>query len=160
MLSTIPSVRRFAEPVVAVSVQVGFSSGVVCAATVLLQPESPRHLETQTLGERLNARGLRFLPLQRDGRTELVALAHIEHVAALPDDAELAELDEHDGLCAPVAMELASGRVVRGELRYGLPRGACTVGDVLDAPDVRFLLVQSCEVLTYVRRDAVVRVWT
>src|SRR5688572_18727383 len=91
------------------AVRLLFADGRRTAARVFLHAASARHLGRQTLGERLNDRDVGFMPLELDGRVELVRIATIAAVECDAPLPELAELDAVDAFRAPVEIELVSG---------------------------------------------------
>lgn len=139
-------------------VRVVFTDGRAALASFFLHAASPRHFGRQGVGERLNEPHAHFLPLALGERVELVRVGSLAVVECPPDLPEVAELDELELFRAPAELELASGEVLRGDLRYGLPPGACRVSDLLNAPDARFLLLQTEGAVSFVNRDAVLRV--
>lgn len=113
----------------------------------------------ETLAERLNDSGVRFLPCEiEDGIVELVRLDWIAYVeiAGLPH--ELPDLDEMGAYRAPVGLDLVSGESFDGELVYLAPPSAARVSDLLNRDDPRFLTLLRRGRTLYVNRDAIFRV--
>jgi hypothetical protein len=135
-----------------------FADGRRTTARVFLHAASARRLGSQTLGERLNDHDLAFIPLELEGRVELVRLGTIAAVQCDLPLPEIEALDAVDAFREPVEIELAGGEWLRGDLRYELPPGGCRVSDLLNAPDQRFLLLQHERGVSYVHRDAIARV--
>jgi hypothetical protein len=109
----------------------------------------------ETLGERLNRPGTRFLPFEVAGAVELVSLAsvaYVEHVGALPEVTAHGELG---GRREPVRIRLRSGEELEGELLYLFTGSGARVQDRLNAGSDRFLLLVSGETARYVNVDAV-----
>ena len=125
---------------------------------VFLGPALHRHHETETLGERLNAHGLQFLPVAAGDKVELLQvdyIADVQHDGRLPD---LDRLEEIGAARKPVTMHLSTGDSLTGDLVYVMPSGRPRVSDALNSPDQQFLLLVEPGRCHYVNRKAVVRV--
>jgi len=114
----------------------------------------------ETIGERLNDRAARFVPLRRGGAVELTNLDWIAYVAAPGKLPEAAAQEATGARRAAVELELAGGATLAGELLYARPAGSARVSDLLNAGEERFLLLVTAEETLFVHRAAVVRART
>jgi hypothetical protein len=133
-------------------------SGEARELDVFLGPALHRHHETETLGERLNAHGLQFLPVAVGDKVELLQVDYIADVQLEGRLPELERLEEIGAARKPVTVHLTTGDALQGELVYVMPSGRPRVSDVLNAPDQQFLLLVQPGCCHYVNRKAVVRV--
>lgn len=118
----------------------------------------PRSGVTETLGDRLNDPATRFLAAEIEGATELLYLdwiARLELAAGLPEIELLAQLGAQRDR---VAIRLASGLELAGEVYSIMPPGRRRLSDLLNAPDWRFLLLVDEDAAHYVNRDAIASV--
>jgi hypothetical protein len=125
---------------------------------VFLGPALHRHHETETLGERLNAQGLQFLPVASGDKVELLQVDYIAEVQFEGTAPEVERLAEVGASRESVTVHLSTGAALRGELVYLMPKERPRVSDALNAPDQQFLLVVEPGRCHYVNRKAVVRV--
>jgi hypothetical protein len=133
-------------------------SGDTRDVDVFLGPALHRHYETETLGERLNSDGLRFLPVA-DG--EKVELLQLDYIADVQLEGVAPEVERLDGIGAAhkaVTVHLSTGKTIQGELVYVMPKERPRVSDVLNSPTHQFLLLVEPGRCHYVNRKAVVRV--
>jgi hypothetical protein len=117
-----------------------------------------RPCRTETLGERLNAQGLEFLPVATGEKVELL---HRDYIAEVQLDGTVPEVEELESTGAyrkSVTFHLTTGESLRGDLLYSMPQGRPRVSDVLNAPGHQFLLLLEPGRCHYVNRKAVVRV--
>jgi len=133
-------------------------SGDARDVDVFLGPALHRHCETETLGERLNAEGLRFLPVASGERVELLQLDYIADVQLEGIAPEVSRLDDMGASRKAVTVHLSTGDMLKGDLVYVMPRGQPRVSDVLNSPGNQFLLLVETGRSHYVNRKAVVRV--
>jgi hypothetical protein len=133
-------------------------SGQARELDVFLGPALHRHHETETLGERLNAHGLQFLPVAVGDKVELLQVDYIADVQLDGRAPELERLEEIGAARKPVTVHLTTGDALQGDLVYVMPTGRPRVSDVLNAPDQQFLLLVQPDRCHYVNRKAVVRV--
>src|SRR5579871_6941783 len=80
---------------------------------VFLGPAQHRQHEAETLGERLNSGGLRFLPVAAGDRVELLQLDYIADVQLDGEAPELARLEELGAARQPVTVHLSTGHTLR-----------------------------------------------
>jgi hypothetical protein len=125
---------------------------------VFLGPALHRHHEMETLGERLNAQGLQFLPVATGEKVELLQIDHIADVQLEGVPPEVERLDEVGAARETVTVHLSSGATLRGELVYIMPKDRPRVSDALNSPDGQFFLLVEPGRCHYVNRKAVVRV--
>jgi hypothetical protein len=133
-------------------------SGDAREVDVFLGPALHRHHETETLGERLNAVGLQFLPVAAGDKVELL---QIDYIADVQLDGTAPELDRLEFVGAVrklVTVHLSTGNELRGELVYMMPKERPRVSDALNCPGTQFLLLVEPGRFHYVNRKAVVRV--
>jgi hypothetical protein len=114
----------------------------------------------ETIGERLNDRGARFVPLRRGGAVELTSLDWIAYVAAAGKLPEATAHEAAGARRAAVELDLAGGATLAGELLYSRPAGSARVSDLLNSGEERFLLLLTAEETLFVHRAAVVRART
>lgn len=127
-------------------------------ASFYLRPSGLAGSGWESLGERLNDRGTRFLACHIDGRVELVhldALAFVEVTGTLP---EVTRREAVGATRLGAALSLRCGRSMSGEFLAILPPGRRRLSDLLNLPDERFLLLINPAVTRYVHRDAIGRV--
>ncbi|HZU84732.1 MAG TPA: hypothetical protein VE987_17500 [Polyangiaceae bacterium] len=134
------------------------TSGDVRELDVFLGPALHRQSEVETLGERLNSGGLRFLPVASGEKVELIQLDYIADVQFDGAAPELRRLEDIGAARKPVTVHLSTGDTLRGDLVYVMPRERPRVSDVLNSPDHQFLLLVEPGRCHYVNRRAVVRV--
>ena len=125
---------------------------------VFLGPAVHRHCETETLGERLNAEGLRFLPVASGEKVELLQLDYIADVQLEGIAPEVSRLDDIGASRKAVTVHLSTGDMLRGDLVYVMPKERPRVSDVLNSPGNQFLLLVEADRSHYLNRKAVVRV--
>jgi hypothetical protein len=125
---------------------------------VFLGPALHRQFETETLGERLNSEGLRFLPVAAGEKVELLQLDYIAEVQLDGVAPEVERLDDVGALRTAVTVHLSTGDMLKGDLVYIMPKERHRVSDVLNSPDHHFLLLVEPGRCHYVNRKAVVRV--
>jgi len=133
-------------------------SGDVRDVDVFLGPAVHRQYETETLGERLNAEGLRFLPVAAGEKVELLQLDYIADVQLEGLAPEVARLDDIGASRKAVTVHLSTGDMLKGDLVYVMPKERPRVSDVLNSPGNQFLLLVEAGRSHYVNRKAVVRV--
>jgi hypothetical protein len=125
---------------------------------VFLGPALHRHHEHETLGERLNAQGLRFLPVASGEKVELLQLDYIADVQLEGTAPEIAGLEGVGAARTPVTVHLSTGDIVRGDLVSMMPRERPRVSDLLNSPEQQFFLVVEPGRSHYLNRKAVIRV--
>jgi hypothetical protein len=133
-------------------------AGGVRDMEIFLGPALHRHHETETVGERLNAEGLQFLPVEVGGKVELLQLDYIADVQITGDAPEIERLVSVGAARKSVTVHLSSGSALRGDLLYTMPKERPRVSDVLNSPGNQFLLLVQPGCCHYVNRKAVVRV--
>lgn len=133
-------------------------SGQARDLDVFLGPALHRHSETETLGERLNAQGLQFLPVAVGDKVELLQLDYIADVQLDGKAPELERLEQIGAARESVTVHLSTGDALTGDLVYVMPRERPRVSDVLNSPDQQFLLLVQPGRCHYVNRKAVIRV--
>jgi hypothetical protein len=141
-----------------VSTRVVTLAGATHDVDVFLGPAVHRHHETETLGERLNAHGLQFLPVATGEKIELLQVDYIADVQLEGMAPEVERLESIGAARKPVTVHLTTGSALRGELVYMMPKERPRVSDVLNDPSHQFLLVIEPGRSHYVNRKAVVRV--
>jgi hypothetical protein len=133
-------------------------AGATRDVDVFLGPAVHRHHETETLGERLNAQGLKFLPVALGEKVELLQLDYIADVQLDGVAPEVERLESNGAARQPVTVHLTTGSALRGDLVYVMPKERPRVSDVLNDPASQFLLLVEPGRSHYVNRKAVVRV--
>jgi hypothetical protein len=133
-------------------------SGDTRAVDVFLGPAVHRQCETETLGERLNAHGLEFLPVASGEKVEFLRLDFIADVQLAGVAPEVERLEAVGAGRQPVTVHLTTGQAVRGDLVYLWRKEQPRVSDALNSADQHFLLVVEPGCAHYVNRKAVVRV--
>jgi hypothetical protein len=125
---------------------------------VFLGPAHHRHSETETLGERLNADGLEFLPVAAGEKVELLQLDYIAEIQLEGMAPEVERLESAGAVRKPVVVHLANGETLHGDFVCAMPKGRPRVSDLLNSPGQQFLLLVEPGRCHYVNRKAVVRV--
>jgi hypothetical protein len=115
-------------------------------------------MRPETVRERLNEAGVRFLPLRRGEAVELVNLGSISYVGLAGRPPEVESLESVGAQRARVEVELAFGEWLRGDFVFERPAGSARVSDLLNAGEERFLLLLTESETLFVNRDAIVRV--
>ena|SRR5579863_180778 len=133
-------------------------SGDARNVDVFLGPAVHRHYEMESLGERLNAEGLRFLPVASGEKVELLQLDYIADVQLEGIAPEVERLDDIGAAHKAVTVHLSTGAMLKGDLVYIMPKEKPRVSDVLNSPRHQFLLLVEAGRSHYVNRKAVVRV--
>jgi hypothetical protein len=125
---------------------------------VFLGPALHRHHESETLGERLNAHGLQFLPVATGDKVELLQLDYIADVQLDGTAPELDRLEYLGAVRKRVTVHFSTGNELHGELVYMMPKESPRVSDALNCPGPQFMLLVEEGRFHYVNRKAVVRV--
>lgn len=120
-----------------------------------LHSTSPRRFAHETVADRLNDPDTRFMPCEREGRTELIRLSSLSYVEIHGMAPELERLEEIGAVRSKVELELDCGDTLTGELLYEAPPRADRVSDLLNSRAARFLLLTTDGRTLFVRRDAV-----
>src|SRR5258708_16602080 len=141
-----------------VSTRVVSRSGDAREVDVFLGPGLHRYSESETLGERLNAEGLQFLPVASGEKVELLQLDYIADVQLEGVVPDLERLESAGASRKSVTVHLASGDSLQGDLVYMMPKGRPRVSDLLNSPGQQFLLLVEPGRCHYLNRKAVVRV--
>jgi hypothetical protein len=141
-----------------VSTRVITFAGATRDVDVFLGPALHRHHETETLGERLNAHGLQFLPVAAGEKVELLQLDYIADVQLEGVAPEVERLESIGAERRAVTVHLTTGSALKGDLVYMMPKERPRVSDALNDPSSQFLLVVEPGRSHYVNRKAVVRV--
>lgn len=129
-------------------------------ASLFLHEVGERGGRPESIGERLNDRAARFVPLRRGADVELTNLEWIAFVAAAGRLPEADAREAAGARRAAVEIEIGDGAKLAGELVYSRPAGSARVSDLLNAGDERFLLLLTADETLFVHRDAIVRVRT
>lgn len=114
----------------------------------------------ETVADRLNDPGTRFLPIEIGPRVELVSLSWVAYAACAGREPEVARREEVGASRQTVELELAGGATLAGEFLHVLPRAQARVSDLLNRSDERFLMLLAPEETLFVQRAAIVRVRT
>ena len=147
----------YAKPARVTTRVVSFS-GDTREVDVFLGPALRRHYETETLSERLNAQGLQFLPVSNGDKVELLQLDYIADVQVDGEAPELERVEFAGATRKLVTVHLSTGKELRGEFVYMMPKERPRVSDALNDPSLQFLLLVEPGRSHYVNRKAVVRV--
>jgi len=145
-------------PTVPVEVDLLLSDGAEARVTIHLSSSSPFHDGSETLDEFFNAaRG--FLPVRDSvGRTQLVGRHAIVSATASASAPLLSRLPGRVlETIFFLKLHLDTGRVLEGTLVANLPTAAARVSDAFNMAE-DFLPVESSDLVTFVRKDRIVRV--
>jgi hypothetical protein len=112
----------------------------------------------ETMGERLNDPGTRFLPCKVGDQVELLSLNWISYVRVSGILPEVSHLEEVGAVRQRARVTVQSGYVLDGEFLYVLPSARCRLSDLLNLSEERFLLFLAPAAVMYINRDAIVRV--
>lgn len=132
--------------------------GMGAEASLFLHTVGESGYGPQTILRRLNDPQVSFLPVRVGDRVELVNLESIAYLAVEGRPPEVAALEEVCASKARVALVLASGEGLEGDLLYEQPPGQSRVSDLLNNPQDRFLLLVNDGQTRFVRRGAILRV--
>jgi len=109
----------------------------------------------ESVANRLNEVGTRFLPFEIEDKATLVKLSSIAAVELLEEPPEVSFLEQVGGARATVEVVLRTGRHLEGELLYEAPEDRRRVLDLLNTTDQRFVLMFSGERYYLIQRDAI-----
>lgn len=126
-------------------------------AVFFLRPAGAQGRMRETLADRLEEPGIRFVPVEVDETIEflqLASIAYVEHEGALPEMSRLADMGAWR---EPVEITLGNGNELAGDLVYLLPPERRRVSDLLNDSG-RFVLLVDDTHARYVNRGAIERV--
>ena len=113
--------------------------------------------QPETVRDRLNDPDSRFLPIQIDGKIELVQLAKVAYFEVRGNLPEIDALKAVGATVSGVTLLLTTGEELSGRLQYEARPGSNRVLDLLNSKDSRFLVLLDDERVLFVSRDSILR---
>jgi hypothetical protein len=135
-------------------------NGESMAISFYLRLASALGMGRETLGERLNDAGTRFLPCKTENRVEILNLNWISYIRVAGILPEIAQLEEIGAARQRAKVVLQSGYFLEGEFLCVLPTERSRLSDFLNLGSERFLLFLAPAAVLYINRDSIVRVVT
>jgi hypothetical protein len=151
-------VESYKLGVAGVSAEVILWSAEALSASFYLRLASASGVGRETLGERLNDPGTRFIPCRVGDRIELLNLDWISFIRVEGPGPEVARREEMGAVRKPARITLQSGYRLEGDLLSMLPHARARLSDLLNLSTDRFLLFLAPAAVLYVNRKAIVRV--
>lgn len=112
----------------------------------------------ESLGERLNEDGCRFLPCDVDGKKRLVSVGRIAYIEIAGSTADLDDHEQAGAHHTPFDALLVTGEHLSGELVHESPPTSNRLSDVLNRPGGRFVLAVRAGHTLYLNREAIASV--
>jgi hypothetical protein len=131
--------------------------GDAVEAVFFLRSRGAQGRTTETLGDRLDESGARFVPVEIGGDIHFLNLSSIAYVETFGELNEMARLADMGAWRKPVEVTLVTGKRLHGDFVYLLPPERRRVSDLLNHQS-RFLLLVDDSHCRYINRDAVERV--
>lgn len=126
-------------------------------ANLFLRPAGAQGRMLETLADRLEEPGVRFLPVEIEGAIEFLqvaSIAYVEHEGALPEMSRLADMGAWR---ESVEITLSNGNELSGDLVYLMPPERRRISDLLNDGG-RFVFLVDDTHARYVARNAIERV--
>ncbi|MEA2605057.1 MAG: hypothetical protein QOF89_6049 [Acidobacteriota bacterium] len=156
---TVPaSSESYKLGVAGVSAEVILWSGEAIAASFYLHLASASGSGRETLGERLNDPGTRFLPCKVNDHVELLNLDWISYIRIAGSIPEVAQREQHGASRQQARIAMQSGYLLEGQFLCLLPSARARLSDLLNVSTERFLLFLAPAAALYVNRKSIVRI--
>jgi hypothetical protein len=153
-----PSSESYKLGVAGVSAEIILWNGESLATSFYLRLASVSGIGRETLSERLNDPGTRFIPCKIGGQVELLNLEWISYIRVPGSTPEIAQLEQLGAIRQPAKITMQSGYVLEGQFLYVLPAARARLSDLLNISSDRFLLFLAPAAALYVNRKAIVRI--
>ncbi len=153
-----PATDIYKQGVAGVAAEIILWSAEALAASFYLRLSSASGMGRETLGERLNDPGTRFIPCKVGDRIELLNLDWISFIRVEGQVPEIAQREELGAIRQSAKIAVQSGYLLEGELLYVLPHARARLSDLLNFSTDRFLLFLAPAAVLYVNRESIVRV--
>lgn len=140
------------------STQITLWNGRTLTASVYLRLSGASPSGRETLEERLNDPGTRFLPCKIEERVELIHLAFMSYLRVTGPLPEVEVKEQLGAIRQSARVTLQSGYTLGGDFLYMRPSGRCRLSDLLNFSNERFLLFLTHGGTTYINREAIVKV--
>jgi hypothetical protein len=144
--------------VAGVAAEVILWSGDSLWASFYLRLASASGNGRETLGERLNDPGTRFIPCKVEDRVELLSLDWISYIRVPEMVPEVAQREQLGAVRQTAKLRMQSGYFLEGQFLCVLPSSRARVSDLLNVSSDRFLLFLAPAAVLYVNRKSIVRV--
>jgi hypothetical protein len=144
--------------VAGITSQIVFRDGKPLTVSFYLRLAGAGMAGRETLGERLNDPGTRFLACKVDERVEILNLSAISLIRVMGALPEIAAQERQGAIRQPARVAMGCGETLRGEFLCVAPSTRVRLSDLLNAPDRRFLLFLAEGRGIYLRREDIVRV--
>jgi hypothetical protein len=144
--------------VAGVSAEVILWSGESITASFYLRLASASGVGRETLGERLNDPGTRFIPCKADERVELLNLDWISYIRVAGAIPEVAQREQLGATRQWARIAMQSGYLLEGQFLCVLPSARARLSDLLNVSTERFLLFLAPAAALYINRKSIVRI--
>jgi hypothetical protein len=144
--------------VAGVSAEMILWNGDSIAASFYLRLASMSGSGRETLSERLNDPGTRFIPCKIDDQVELLNLEWISYIRIAGMIPEVAEREQLGATRLGAKILMQSGYLLEGQFLCVLPSARARLSDLLNVSADRFLLFLAPAAVLYVNRDSIVRI--
>lgn len=124
---------------------------------IFLHTVSDHDYQPETVRDRLNDPNTEFVPVEIDGKVDLVHLANVAYFEVLGDLAEIDELKSVGAKMAAASLLLTTGEELTGTLVYAARPGGGRVLDLLNSRDGRFVVLLDEQRVLFVSRDSILR---
>jgi hypothetical protein len=154
----VPPAESYRLGVAGVSAEIILWNGDSIAASFYLRLASMSGSGRETLGERLNDPGTRFIPCKVGDRVELLSLEWISYIRVPGSVPEVARREQLGATRQQARVTLQSGYVLEGQFLCVLPSARARLSDLLNVTSERFLLLLAPAAVLYVNRGSIVRI--
>ncbi len=141
-----------------VSAEIVLWSGESLSASFYLRLASASGSGRETLGERLNDPGTRFIPCKVDERVELLNLDWISYIRVTGVVPEVAQREQLGATRQQARIMMQSGYLLEGQFLCVLPSARARLSDLLNVSTERFLLFLAPAAALYINRKSIVRI--
>jgi hypothetical protein len=127
-------------------------------ANFFLHSARAKDYQPETVGDRLNALEVRFLPCEIDGCPTLVRLTSLAFVELAKSGFEVERMYEVGAYRERVALHLTTGDRLEGDLLYEAATESHRVSDLLNRSSIRFLMMLEGGKTFFILKEAIDRV--
>jgi hypothetical protein len=153
-----PALDSYRLGVAGIAAEVILWNGDSVATSFYLRLASALGTGRETLGERLNDPGTRFLPCKIEEQVELLNLKWISYIRVPGMLPEVTQREELGAVRQRAQVVVQSGYLLEGEFLTVLPTSRSRLSDLLNVTGERFLLFLAAAAVLYINRDTIVRV--